>query len=142
MLPTIDISLIGILLAIWNVFKVIWDYTSKAFNWITQKALAVLIGSKFWATAAFLIAAGVLIGFSTTFLTAIANRVLASVFPSGSLNTQFVDFIGLYIDTSKLVSTIAFLVSCLVTYHAVVGMDFTRRIFQRLYVTLSQGWKT
>lgn len=56
MLPTIDISLIGVLLAIWNVFRVIWDYTSRAFNWITQRALALLIGSKLWATA-FLVAA-------------------------------------------------------------------------------------
>lgn len=142
MLPTIDISLIGIILAVWNVFKVIWDYTSKAFNWITQQALALLIGSKFWATAAFLVAAGVIIGFSTTFLSAIANRILSAVFPSGSLNSQLVDFIGLYIDTSELTTTIAFLTSCIVTYHALLGMDFTRRLFQRIYITLSQGWKT
>lgn len=142
MLPTIDISLIGIILAVWNVIKVIWDYTSKAFNWIMQRALALFIGSKFWATAAFLVAAGVIIGFSTSFLSAIADKVLASVFPSGSLNSQFSDFIGLYIDTSKLTSTLAFLVSCIVTYHALLGLDFTRRIFQRMYTILSQGWKT
>lgn len=142
MLPTIDISLIGVLLAVWNVVKIIWDYTSKALNWLMQQALALLIGSKFWATVAFLAVALTIIGFLSTFLSSIADYILALAFPDGVLDSDVSSLIGFFIDGDDLTSCVTFIISSWATYHIILGMDFTRRLFVRFYTLLSQAWKT
>lgn len=142
MLPTIDISLIGILLAAWNVIRIIWDYTSKAFNWIMQRALALFIGSKFWATAAFLVAAAVLIGIVSTILQRVITMIFNAVIPSSTVNNSITDVIGYFFDSDKLLSVFTFSLSCWISYQVIVSLDFSRRLFQRLYTILSQGWKT
>lgn len=141
MLPTIDISLIGIILAVWNVIKIIWDYTSKALNWITQRALALIIGSKFWATAAFLVAAGVLISVISTIIDRVLNLLFEYAFPSINLPNQLIDTVGFFI-SEDILEVFTFALSCWLSYEVIVGLDFSRRIFQRLFTILSQAWKT
>lgn len=117
MLPTIDISLIGILLAIWNVFKVIWDYTSKAFNWIMQRALALYLGSKFWATTFFLAAFATCMVLQSLLISSILS--LLGTFVVGSISVDSVRQSLIYAATifpvDILVDVASFFVSGLIS---------------------------
>lgn len=115
MLPTIDISLIGILLAIWNVFKVIWDYTSKAFNWIMQRALALYLGSKFWATTFFLAAFAVVIALESALISFLVEKLgefAVSNIPAEGVRNSLVMAATLF-PVDVLVEVASFFVSCL-----------------------------
>lgn len=143
MLPTIDISLIGVIVAIWNVVKVIWDYTSKAFMWIMHQALALLIGSKLWATAAFLAVALVVIHYLSVFLSFAAGQLFSLVSQSASLNDDSLfSIVDFFVDTDALLSVVTYCVSCWTVYRLVISMDFTRRAIQRTFTLLSRSWKT
>lgn len=143
MLPTIDISLIGILLAVWNVIKVIWDYTTQAFNWITQRALAVFLGSKFWATAFFIVIAVSLLSLLSTLLTAVSNHLLSLIVPSvNNIPSSVVKLACFLFPIHEATDLILFCLSSYGVYFLVINLDFSRRALQRIFTFVSQSWKT
>ena len=142
MLPTIDFSLIGVVLAIWSVIKVIWDWVCKAFDWITQRALALLIGSKFWATAAFIVTGIVIITAFSTIYNKIFELSSSLVISAVDVPSSVFNFLSLYVDFADLRSLCAFIVSSWTTYFIVCGTVAGLEKARSIFTLLSQSWKT
>lgn len=98
MLPTIDLSLIGILLIIWNVIKTIWGFIWGAIKWTKDAVASAILGSKLWATVAFLAVSLTVVGLVSVVISAVINWVAGLVYSSLTLSVLS--------DTIQLVSTI------------------------------------
>lgn len=110
MVPTIDFSLIGVVLAIWSGIKFIWDACTKALNWITQRALSLMIGSKIWATAFFLASWGIivaLLGTVTNFLLGKLASFAVSQIPVAGVRESLL-FLGTRLPLSEISSVFTF----------------------------------
>lgn len=142
MLPTIDFSLIGVVLAIWSVIKVIWGWVCKAFDWITQRALALLIGSKLWATAAFIVTGIVIITAFQTLYDKIFEFTSSLVLSSVEVPSPIANLMSLYIDFSDLRSLCAFIVASWTTYFIVCGTVSGLEKAKFIFSLLAQSWKT
>lgn len=73
MFPTIDFSNLGVAVGIGAVLKTIVGAIVQATNWLSQKVIAVMAGSKIWATAAFVGVSVILIGYLSSFIADVAT---------------------------------------------------------------------
>lgn len=141
MLPTIDISLIGVLLGIWSVFKTIWTYATQALNWITQRALAYIIGSKIWATAVFLVVSIALIAGITALLSTVLSYVGQLAVSTLGIPDKVVDLLSLYADFDKLTTLFSTLISSWTVYFVVCGTQYGLSRAVKFYTLLTGGFK-
>lgn len=144
MIPTIDISFIGICVAIWTVLKTALGWVMHGINFISQKALALLIGSKFWATLAFLVAYLAVCRLVVYVVTLAASYVLDLVFSHvdyGIIRASL-NYLGTVLNLRRVAQTITFFFAMFVSYRL-----FQARIlwFSQLYskfMGLLKSWKT
>lgn len=142
MLPTIDISLIGVILAIWAVLKTVWGFFCGALDWITQRALALVIGSKLWATAAFVAVAIVIIGALSSIWSLVLDLVGEYVIPQASLPSDVLSIIALYVDLAELQGLLSFALACWTSYYVIGGVLAGTRVAREIFTLLSRSWKT
>lgn len=92
MVPTIDISLIGIVLAIWGAIKALAHIFMAGLNWVNQHALAVFLGSKFWATAFFIAAFAVVMVLEASLINlflGLLGSLIVNTIPIGAMAEVF-----------------------------------------------------
>lgn len=111
MLPTIDFSLLGLLAAVWAGLKIIWDITCKFFKWVSDKALTLLIGSKFWATAAFFAASVAIMSLLSYVVNAFLSFLVQTAVGSISFAPlrESLIFLGNFLPLAELGSVLTFL---------------------------------
>lgn len=145
MFPTIDFSNLGVAVGIGAVLRHIVSTIVEASNWVAQKVIAVVAGSKLWATAAFVATAIVLLGFVSTFIGRLAswgaNLVIERVADANDLTFEF-GVANKIIPFGTLADLISFSFGFWSGIFAIdVYYMYFRLAFQK-YMTLMQAWKT
>lgn len=134
MLPTIDLSLIGILLIIWNVIKTIWQYVWGAIVWAKDHAIALMIGSKIWASATFFALTVVVMAGTSYVLQYISGwvaQMLINSLPVASIRQALI-FIGTVIPFAPLLRLLS-------TFFVGWAYIFTLQNYAIWYIKLV-GW--
>lgn len=145
MIPTIDFSLIGLLALVFSFFKTVWGYFTQALNWITQRALALMIGSRIWATVFFFgIASAIYIVFTSWLssqIGAVVSSVITTSFDGSGLEREFA-VANQIIPVEKVTELLAFALGLLLSYITVVQSKFfVNKCFVGFNLAM-KAWKT
>lgn len=143
MLPTIDFSLIGVVLAIWQVLKFVFTHLLTALEWVSHKMIAVLVSSKVWGTiffVGFYLLLSVLLARLMTSLTSRIARIIISTIPNSNVQKSF-DFISCLSPFRYVAEVFAFFASCFVNYRVAQQYVIWYCRIRHMYSELSRAWK-
>lgn len=142
MVPVIDISLVGTLTAIWAACKVIFSVLGKGIDWIAKKALAALVGSKFWATAFFCGICAFLIGIFYRLIRLFGSAIIDTITPNLSFDDDTFVILSYIFPLDALGDFLSFLLSLLTSYLLITQTQFMLQAFLKFYNLITSGWKT
>lgn len=143
MLPTIDFSLIGVVLAIWQVLKFVFSHVLTALEWVSHKMIAVLVSSKIWGTAFFI---GLFLLFSVLLgrlLNYVASRILQiaiAQIPSQNVQRSF-NFIATLSPMTYVADLLSYFASCFTNYRVAQRYVAWYCRMRHAYSDLSKAWK-
>lgn len=126
------------------ILGAVWAFLSKVFNWFKDKLVAAFIGSKFWATAAFLtICAGILTVLGTIIshiVSSLSSQALSRMVDTTSISEEL-SLVNRIVPFEHLLFMLSFLISTFSVYLVIANSAFVYRYSVRLYRHISTGWK-